>query len=398
MGRRLRPAVWAVVVSSAGCRTTPVPSSGVSDALPSVAPISRASQAEETPLLAAPLSALSAVVEAAPEQNEASPSPSLPHLAGHSTASLPLGYASPKAQTLACGTLALLRLTAPGFEAYSYRTLARVQRRRDGAYTHVVEQPGYGFVLVGSGPSLFFYQANPRFTPLGHLPAIGPLTIWADAQQRHRLWVHYLKDDAVHHFELPRDEQKTAQLLSSVPLTHFDGVRLERLIGGQWLYGAHGEFATEPRLRLIDGARSAWLGASAPQVQGLAPGRGMDVWTIGPSTALRYEIDPLDRVTTSDVLEFWGEPWVAASQGGRLGVLSHRTIANERQWQLQVIDGATSKAPFSVALPAREDGPDLRVALGRSLCLVPGRTWAAVGGISELYIVDYAKGEIVLQR
>lgn len=315
-------------------------------------------------------------------------------IAAHSRpASLRLGYARPVRQTLACGALGFVRLTEPGFEAYSYATLTRTMRRGEGAFTHVVAQPGYSFLLVGSGTSLLYYQANPRLTPLGHLPALGPMRIWQDAQQRDRVWAHYLKDDAVHHFELPRNVRHSARLLSSAPLPDFDGTQVVRLVGGQWIYRANSEFAAAPRLRLVDGQRRVWL-TSGLSAEIVVPGGGMNLWAIDTHRITRHEITPLDQVIPGAGSSLVGETWAAVGEGERLALLSQHSAGEGRRWGVQVVVGSRS---YYVKLPhlAGRDSPQL--ANGLTLCLVPGRTWVVLGDRSDVHIVDYAAGSSVWQ-
>ncbi len=261
-------------------------------------------------------------------------------------------------------------------------------RRGEGAFTHVVAQPGYSFLLVGSGSSLLYYQANPRLTPLGHLPALGPLWSWADAQQRHRLWVHYLKDDAVHHFELSRNVKRPAELLSTVSLPGFDGNRVVRLVGGQWVYTAHNEFAAAGRLRLVEGLRHVWLG-TALSADVFVPGGGMNLWATDTHHITRYEITPLDQVLPVTGLPLVGEPWAAVSEGERLALLSQSSSEGPRQWGVQVVGNGRS---FDVRLPDLTDRNAPELAKHLTLCLAPGRTWVVIGDRRDVRVVDYVAG------
>jgi hypothetical protein len=316
-----------------------------------------------------------------------------------------LGYARPVAQVLACGPLGFVRLIEQGFEVYSYRNLTRTARYEDGAFTHVTEQPGYSYLLVGAGPSLLYYQANPRLTVLGHLPALGPFTIWADPQARERLWVHYLKDDAVHHFELPRDSERAGELLGSLALPNFDGNLLARLTAGQWIYAAYSEsggadpFAGGPaagkQLRLVDGARTAWLGGFPAQSEAAAAGSGVGVWLLSMRGALAFELSPLDRLVPNGAIDLASEPWVAVTEGGRLAVIGQEVKARTRLWTLQVVETGKTRALLPLSF---DDAADVRSASRRALCLVPGRPWVVVGGPNELRVIDYTTGAELLAR
>lgn len=319
-----------------------------------------------------------------------------------------LGYSRPSAQVLACGPLGFVRLTERGFEVYSYSTLRRTARYPDGVFTHVVNQPGYSYLLVGAGSSLLYYQANPRLTPLGHLHAIGPFVMWADQQDRKRIWVHYLKDDAVHHFALSRDTKQAAALLGSVALPNFAGTVLARLTAGQWLYAAHGEWTSDVEgagpgcsgdspvncpLRLADGTRSAWVGATPPGIEAVVSGAGSKLWLVSSKRAQAFDLDPLDRLRPHGTADLAGEPWLAVSEGGRLAVLSQRVEAGRRRWTLQLEDGAHSGEPLELAV---KDAGDVAAAARRGACLVPARPWVVVGGPSDLRVIDYATREELL--
>lgn len=304
-----------------------------------------------------------------------------------------LGYARPAAQVVACGPLGFVRLTEPGFEVYSYQPLRRTARYAHGAFTHVTPQPGYSYILVGAGPSLLYYQANPRSTPLGHLPAIGPFTIWADQQHRERLWVHYLKDDAVHHFALPRDTELAAQLHQSVALPSFDGTLLARLATGQWIYSAHNESGTGVQWRSSTGARTAWLGGLPAQTQAVVPAAGADLWLVLPHAALGYRMSPLDQLLPNGNITLQGEPWVATSEGGRLAMLSQAVSDSKRQWRVQVLATGRLRATLPLTSNATDD---IRSAARRALCLAPQRPWVVVAGPSELRVINYATGRELL--
>lgn len=314
--------------------------------------------------------------------------------ARHLAPGLEFGYAQPPPQVLACGPLGFVRLTEPGFEGYSYQTLTRTARQREGAFTHVTDQPGYSFLFVGAGPSLVYYQANPRFVGLGHLPALGPLQIWPDVEQRERLWVHFLKDDAVHHFELPKAASGRAALVGSVTLSGFDGRRLARLYGGQWVYSAFSEATSEPRLRWQDGARSAWLGVFPSDTEAVVGGVGMGLWLLSPRQAYAFEVTPLDQLLGRGQRALPSKPWAAASDGGRLAVLGQASRGKTRVWSAVVSDAG--------ALYEREivfsDANDVGAAARRGVCLAPGRPWVVVGGPRELRVLDYVSGELLLTR
>lgn len=308
--------------------------------------------------------------------------------------SLTLGYARPLRQTLACGSLGFVRLLEPGFEAVSYATWQPTLRRARGEFTHVVEQPGHSFLFVGRDSSLAYYQANLRLTRLSHLPALGPLHIWADAQSRERLWVHYLKDDAVHHFELPKDVDVPARLLHSVPLPDFDGRHLIRLHGGQWLFGAHGEFAEESRLRWTDGKYRAWLDGRWDGVA-LVAGQAMDFWAVHPERVVSYRVTPLDKAEQLRLSMLHGEPWGAVNQGGRLAVLTHRVSEGRRQWSTQVV---TQTHTYHVELPDFDDPGTPDFATRLTLCLPPQRTLVVVGNSSDVRVVDYVTQKTLFRR
>lgn len=308
--------------------------------------------------------------------------------------SLKLGYARPLRQTLACGPLGFVRLLEPGFEAVSYTTWQSTLRRPRGAFTHVVEQPGYSFLLVGRESSLAYYQANVRLTQLSHFPALGPLRIWADAQSRERLWVHYLKDDAVHHFELPRDVHLPARLLHSISLPNFDGRRLIRLQGGQWLFGAHGEFAEAPRLRWTDGRHQLWLEGGWEGVA-LVAGQAMNFWAVYPERVVSHRMEPLDKAIQVQASMLQGDPWGAVSQGDRLAVLSHRVVDGRRRWSAQVVTPART---HHVEFPDLEDPGTPEFATQLTLCLPPERTLVVVGSSRDVRVVDYVTQKTLFRR
>jgi hypothetical protein len=288
-----------------------------------------------------------------------------------------------------------VRLIEPGFEVYSYQTLTRTARYKDGAFTHVTDQPGYSFLLVGDGPSLVYYQANPRLTPLGHLHAIGPFTIWADHQDRERVWVHYLKDDAVHHFALPRDVERAGALLGTVALANFTGTLLARLTAGQWVYASNSESGGGAQLRLVDGTRTAWLGGIPAQAEAAVPGAGIGLWLLSTRQAMAFELSPLDHLMPRGAVDLPSEPWAATSAGERLAVLSQEVKGTKRHWSVQVVEAGRPFTPLALAL----NEADEIASLSRlSMCLAPDRPWVVVGSPRGLQVIDYTTGEALLVR
>lgn len=306
-------------------------------------------------------------------------------------ASLRLGYARPVPQTLACGPLGFVHLTEHGFDAYSYATLGRILRYRQGQFTHVVDQPGYSFLLVGPGSSLLYYQANHRLTALAHLPALGPLHLWPDAQKRERLWLHYLKDDAVHHFELPRRVNERARLLSSVGLEGYRGGGLTRLAAGQWIYVAHTE-SDVSTLRVVEGSRRFWLSPSS-SADSLVAGSSGEFWSIDAAHISRFEFTPLGRLRPSDVKDAGGEVWAAVSEGGRLAFLAQTTDGARRRWALGV---RASNGWHAVELPNLTGRDEPAAARDLTLCLVPNRPWVVWGGREEVRVLDFETGELAI--
>lgn len=306
-----------------------------------------------------------------------------------------LGYARPPAQTLACGQLGFVRLTDAGFEVYSYQRQTRTARHEHGAFTHVIAQPGYSYLLVGGGASLLYYQANPNHSSLGHLPALGAFTIWPDPQHRERVWVHYAKDDAIVHFALPRDTARPPEALGTVPLAHFDGSLLTRLTAGQWLFGARSEAETASQLGLVDGSRAAWLGGFPADTEALLPGAGARVWLLSRRQVRTFEGTVTERLEPRGAVDLAGEPWVAASDGPRLAVLTQRLGDGQRQWRVQVVSTAKTSPPVELGL---SDAGSIASAARRGICLVPDRAWVIVGGPTELFVINYATGEVLLQR
>lgn len=374
MGSELRTIVAALFWATVAC--DPRAELGRSDAL------------ERSPRLA-PSDRVRAVAEEGPRQ--VSPTSEVEDVPAHTRpASLRLGYAHPVAQTVACGPLGFVHLTERGFDAYDYSNLRRTLTYRHLAFTHVVAQPGYSFLLVGAGNSLLYYQANTRLTALAHLPALGPLHVWPDTQRRERLWVHYLKDDAVHHFELPRKVKERALLLSSVALYGYGGRGLARLAAGQWLYIAQNE-SGGAGLRMVDGTRRVWVHPSW-STDTLVAASALRFWSIEAERVAQFEVTPLDRLHPHGVTELAGEIWAAVSDGPRLASLSQTADGARRVWTLQVNEYNRWHAMELADLSGTDQPVEARDV---SLCLVPDRPWVVWGRRDGVQVVDFERGEVV---
>lgn len=306
-----------------------------------------------------------------------------------------LGYAKPVAQVVACGALGFVRLTEPGFEVYSYEAQTRIARYRDGEFSHVIEQPGFTYLLVGAGPSLSYYQASPRLTALAHVPALGPFSLWADPQDHARVWVHYAKDDAVVHLALARNPERMAELLGTIRLPNYDGALLTRLTAGPWLFSAHGEAASRSELRIQFGDRTAWLGSVPESSQAASAGFGTHVLLLSAERALDFEVTPLERLAPRGAVELSARPWAAASEGRRTAVLGQRVVDGRRTWSVQVIEQNRTRAVIGVSF---DDAASVEKAARRGVCLAPGRPWVIIGGPHELRVVDYSTSQTRIER
>lgn len=323
----------------------------------------------------------SAVVHAEGERAPkatAQPLPRLPSYRKHA------GVEQPRSQLVACSELGFVRLLPVGFEGYRLYDRSLTFRSTKRTFTHVVAQAGHSYLLLGPHESLLYYQPHTRVEALARLPALGPFRIWPDARHHEWVWVHYLRDDAVHRFELPRltppgtDEQKSAKasLQTSVELAGFDRKSVERTVYGRWVY-----------TRAEDDAAIVLMSGFG---EGVAHVRAASV-TLTIDERIGRTNEPTAR---SLVVELAGYPFSVVEAEGRLAVVTHTARADGRDWQLEVIEA--SGHVHRVTLPNRTGSVQAahvdefaEEVANRSVCLVPGKPWAVVGGRTSVRLFDY---------
>lgn len=311
------------------------------------------------------------------------------------------GVDQPRKQHVACGELGFVRVLSKGFEGYRYHDWSITFRSNKREFTHVIAQVGHSFLLVGPDESLLYYLPNTHLQVLARLPALGAFQLWSDVRAREWVWVHYLRDDAVHRFELQgvvEQKQRSASsertgvpkaaLLESVELPDFDGKSVERSANGPFLYTRQGA-VTHDR----SAANSDVLIVSNFGKSGMAEARATSV-------TLRANADSR---AGDVVVAIEGYPYSMVGSENAVALITHTTNERGRRWQLEVIKGRD--AVWRVPLPSPSAGETLEaddalaLELGnRSLCLVPGRTWAVIGGPTDVRVVDYRSGETPLVR
>lgn len=302
------------------------------------------------------------------------------------------GVEQPRSQLVACSELGFVRLLPEGFEGYRLYDRTLTFRSTQRRFTHVVAQAGHSYLLLGPNESLLYYQPHTHIEPLARLPALGPFRVWPDARHHEWVWVHYLRDDAVHRFELPKlgafpvetRGPVKASLQTSVQFSGFDGSSVERTAYGEWVY-----------TRAEDEVQSLLVSGFG---EGLAYARESSVmFTSHERRPARSNPSPARTL----VVELSGYPFSMAESEQRLALITHTTHTEGRDWQLEVIEA--SGAVHRVALPNRtasSHAPDVdafaQEVADRSVCLVPGKPLAVVGGKTSVRLFDYRTGESLL--
>ncbi len=254
----------------------------------------------------------------------------------------------------------------------------------------MVSQAGHGYLMVGPVESLLYYQPNTRVQSLARLPAWVRSSVWSDVRRRDWVWVHYLRDDAVHRFELPAgtlgqggvvwDEHLTlvkAVLLESVQL-----LRVRRQKCGTRVFG--GFIARAPTLNRPT-MMCCWFRIGGKT--GSAQARESSV-TLASSDGRKANV------------ELRGYPFSMVEADGRIALVTHHTSSDRREWQLEV---KTSAGKIRrVDLPGQQEleqaGQDhfATEVTNRSLCFVPGKPWVVVGGKTAAWVFDYDSGRTLL--
>lgn len=326
------------------------------------------------------------------------PNPSIdviPRIASHRLA---VGFRLPPEQVLACGELGLVRIVTAGFEAWSFEPLRRSFASDQATFTHVVPQEGHSYLLLGPRESWVYYLPNPRLSAYGRVPALGPFQVWPDPRRREWLWVHYLKDDAVHRFELA-GERQDASLSATVRLPRFSGPTVARLTTGAWLYPASPEATSAPNAWLsVIGERSVQQ-PSIPE-QTIASSRSWRsdrAWALSPTQAMLLALDrPGAPQLTVDLV---GAPYALDEEGRRLAVVTQRQTPRQRQWFVEVIEASGKHSVLELAQRGGSGADGLKQDTSdRDVCLVPTRPWVVVGGRTSLQILDYSTERVVLAR
>jgi hypothetical protein len=305
------------------------------------------------------------------------------------------GVERPRSQQVACGELGFVRLLPTGFEGYRYYDRGLTFRSHKRAFSHVVAQAGHSFLMVGPVESLVYYQPNTRLLPLARLPSLGPFQLWADVRSHQWVWVHYLRDDAVHRFELlspsvdtearasERGGMAKAAVLETLTLAGFDGTTVERKYSGEWIYERQVPTAPET------------VSGEVLHVSGL--GKSGHVRVTGSTVALFAT----STQTSALNVALMGYPFSMVESGGRVAFVTHRSVDRGREWQVEVIE--SSGSVHRVSLPnhggSQRNGTADAFAMevsDRSLCLVPGRPWVVVGGKTKVQLLEYQTGVVLL--
>lgn len=326
------------------------------------------------------------------EESSADPIPVLPSYRKHA------GVEQPRSQQVACGERGFVRLLPSGFEGYTYSDLALTFRSDKRKFTHVVAQAGHSYLMVGAIESLVYYQPHTHLLPLTRLPALGPFQLWADVRRRDWVWVHYLRDDAVHLFELPalarvaasnsmseHPSPARAALRQSVVLSDFDGKSVERTYSGGFVH-------TRYDGNQSPGADTAVLLLSNFGRAGVAHARASTV-TLHP---------PKGGADSGVEVKLQGHPFSMVEAEGRVALITHRSSDSKRDWQLEVVlvPRVVRRVPLPshTTEPAPDNDPFTAEVANRSLCLVPGKPWVVVGGKTAVSVIDYDTGNTLLRR
>jgi hypothetical protein len=305
----------------------------------------------------------------------------------------PIGFRlaapSPSRQELACGVRDLVRLADTGFVSYRLQPVQPMIHAQAERFLSATALTGFSTLLVGPKSTQRYYAGEKAAERFVRTPMLGAAFVSADNDNIDNFWTLFLRDDAAHQFHLDPEVFHAASV-NVVSLAGFDGRVAIRLLSGAFLFTRGHEVIWQQAGR----QRVYSLVDLAPEPVGFASAERTDQFWVFDARLGAHLVELAAGRPVRQHLQFRGEVFAYDVEGERVAVVSVVQTPHQRDFYLQVFVRGALLLERELAQNYEGAGNwEQRVMADRDVCLLPGRSWVAVGGRGGVNILDYASGQ-----
>lgn len=325
----------------------------------------------------------------------------------------------PPDQLLSCGERAFVQLGRQQVQVFRTSDFYRLARFRVEDSRAVAALAGSSYLIVTGSKVLRYYYGQPRAESFAKVPLLGPSELIADPDHVQRFHLRYVRDPAVHRFDLGDEETVQGSEAGSPPpkklairlgetteLERFDGKALIRLRDGHLLFTSGTEL-----IRRSAVARSLpWPRLGGELVLLAADTRLDRYWAFSrEGEAVLTEFSRGYPVVRR--LELGGMPYAVEVERDRLAAIvlsraqgfqagTEPTDAGAgslvRRWSLKVFQRGQQMAEWKLPDRSGMAGDWIQQVMGnRDLCLIPNQPWVLQGGRDQVTVYNYRTGAVM---